>query len=579
MTSPTYKEWIARYDKPSPSDRIVLRRRLRTLLEQPRISILLPIFNPDLALLEAAIASVRAQSYENWELCLADDASTDAAVRPFLEKVAASDARVRVTFRESNGHIAAASNSALLLATGAWCALLDQDDLLAPDALAWVALEIAQHPDARLIYSDEDKIDLAGARSNPFFKPDWNAELFLAQNYVNHLGVYEVGVLRELGGFREGFDGSQDHDLVLRFTEKLRPEQVRHIPRVLYHWRAIPGSVAAAIDAKPAAKEGARRALADHLRRRSIPARVEACPENPERHRVVYELPPELPLVSVIIPTRDRASLLKRCLEGLRQRTDYQRIEVIVVDNGSTEKPARDFLTQLGEEKDTQVLQDSSAFNFSRLINRGAAAASGEVLALLNNDIDVEEPGWLREMVSHVLQPDVGAVGARLWYPNRTLQHAGVILGLGGMAGHGSAGAKRGSPGYFDRIFLQQECSAVTGACILTRRTVFEDAGGFDEKHFAVSFNDIDFCLRLRQRGLRIVWTPYANLLHHESATRGRQRTLLEEEEFLQEAACFRQKWGAQLLDDPYYNPNLSLQQTGYEIAFPPRGDALTIPL
>jgi glycosyltransferase involved in cell wall biosynthesis len=574
----TFEEWIAHYEAPSRGNRITLRRKLRALVEQPRISILLPIYNPNLGLLRAAIDSVRAQSYENWELCLADDASTDPETRPYLESVAASDARIQITFRERNGHIAAASNSALALATGPWCALLDQDDTLAEDALAWVALEIAAHPDARLIYSDEDKINEHDARSDPFFKPDWNPELFLSQNYINHLGVYHAGILRELGGFREGFDGSQDYDLALRFLEKLRPNQVRHIPRVLYHWRTVPGSLAAVIDAKPYAKEGARRAIAEHLERRGIPARVEACRENSERHRVIYELPSQAPLVSIIIPMRNCVSLLKRCLDGIRHRTDYERIELIVVDNGSTEISARDFLTQISQEKDTKVLDESGAFNFSRLINRGAAAARGDVVAFLNNDTEVEEPGWLREMVSHVLQPDVGAVGARLWYQDRTLQHGGVILGLGGMAGHASAGVPRGYPGYFDRLFLQQDCSAVTGACMLARKDVFTEVGGFDEKHFAVSFNDIDFCLRLRQRGLRIIWTPYANLIHHESASRGRERTPEAEEQFLREAAHFRREWGAQLLCDPFYNPNLSLDGPGYKIAFPPRDAAFTIP-
>ena len=533
----TFAEWIARYDTPSPADRIALRRKLRMLLEQPRISILLPVFNPDLKLLRSAIDSIKAQIYENWELCIADDASTDAETRPFLESLAAGDPRIHLTLRERNGYIAAATNSALALATGSWSALVDQDDTLAEDALAWVALEIAAHPDARLIYSDEDKINSQGVRADPFFKPDWNPELFLGQNYINHLGVYHTEMLRELGGFQEGFDGSQDYDLALRFIERLRPDQMRHIPRILYHWRAIPGSVAAAIDAKPKATEGARRALAQHLERRGSAARVEPSRENPDRHRVIYELPSPAPLVSIIIPMRDRVNLLKRCLDGIRQRTDYEQIEVIVVDNGSTERPAQEFLTRLRSEQRTQVLDERGPFNFSRLVNRGAAAARGDVLALLNNDTEVEDSGWLQEMVGYVQQPDVGAVGARLWYQNRTLQHGGVVLGLGGIAGHAFAGAPRGSPGYFDRLLLPQDCSAVTGACLLVRKDVFQETGG----------------------------------------SRGRQRTPQEEDQFLREAARFRDKWGAQLLADPYYNPNLSLTGSGYKIAFPPRIAAPTI--
>ena len=275
---------------------------------------------------------------------------------------------------------------------------------------------------------------------------------------------------------------------------------------------------------------------------------------------------------------RDHASLLKRCLDGIRRRTDYERIEVVVVDNGSTEKPAREFLAQLKGAIDTHVLEDNGTFNFSRLINRGAAAAKGEVLALLNNDTEVENADWLREMVSIVLRGDIGAVGARLWYGNRRLQHGGVILGLGGMAGHVFEDSTRGYPGYFDNLFLARDCSAVTGACMLVRKNVFHDIGGFDEEHFAVSYNDIDFCLRLRERGLRVVFTPYANLIHHESASRGRVRTPEADEQFFREAATLRKKWGAQLLNDPFYNPNLSLRGPGFALAFPPRLASVTLP-
>ncbi|MGI8481292.1 MAG: glycosyltransferase, partial [Chthoniobacterales bacterium] len=306
----TFAQWVAEFDTPTAEDRVALRRRLRSITRQPLISIILPVYNPGLAVLETAISSVRHQLYNNWELCIADDASTDARVRPFLEQIARDDSRVKLTFRDRNGHISACSNSALKIATGEWCALLDQDDAFAKNALAFVALEIDRYPVAGLIYSDEDKIDDAGARSNPFFKTDWNPELFLGQNYINHLGVYSAALLREIGGFREGFEGSQDYDLALRCIERLAPEQIRHIPRILYRWRMVAGSLAAVADAKPYAKEAARRAIADHLERRGIAARVAPCPENIESHRVVYELPNPAPLVSIVIPIRDRLELL-----------------------------------------------------------------------------------------------------------------------------------------------------------------------------------------------------------------------------------------------------------------------------
>jgi GT2 family glycosyltransferase len=354
-------------------------------------------------------------------------------------------------------------------------------------------------------------------------------------------------------------------------VERLQPSQVRHIPRILYHWRAVAGSLAAVPDAKPYAKEAARRAIGGHLQRSGIAARVEPCPENAESHRVTYEIPDPPPLVSIVIPTRDRVELLQQCLTSIRERTDYPSVELIIVDNSSTETATLKFLQEIEQQPDTRVVRDSAAFNFSRLINRGAAAAKGDVLAFLNNDVEAKEPGWLREMVSHVMRAGIGAVGARLWYPNGTLQHGGVILGLGGVAGHAFTGVPRGHAGYFNRAWLQQNCSAVTAACMLVRREVFEKAGGFDEKNLAISFNDVDFCLRLRAAGLQNVWTPSASLIHHESASRGHQYTREEQVQFVAEAAYVQRKWARELLSDPFYNPNLSLNLPGFELAVPPR--------
>jgi glycosyltransferase involved in cell wall biosynthesis len=565
-----YQDWIARFDALTPAILVSLRRELRLLRRQPLISIILPVYNPDLPFLEAAIESVRNQIYERWELCLADDASTDPKVRPFLEDIARSDARIKLTFRERNGHISACSNSALALATGDWCALLDQDDAFAENALALVALEIDRHPDAGLIYSDEDKIDENGVRSNPFFKPDWNPELFLGQNYINHLGCYRADLLREIKGFRVGFEGSQDYDLALRCIDRLRPEQVRHIPRILYHWRMVGGSLAAIPDAKPYAKEAARRAIADHCKRNGMPGKVVPCPENAESHRVIHALPEPTPLASIIIPTRDCVGLLKRCLESIQARTDYRPFEIIVVDNGSIEPETVAFFRAV-EHENLRVIVESGPFNYSRLNNRAAAQARGDILIFLNNDAEIDDAGWLTEMVSHAARKEVGAVGARLWYPDGTLQHGGVVLGLGGVAGHAFPHIPRGHPGYFNRAMLQQNCSAVTGACMAVRKAVFEELEGFDEENLGVTFNDIDFCLRLTQRGYRVVWTPYANLIHHESASRGHQRTTEEQTEFLRAADYMQTTWGAQLMHDPFYNPNLSLNPPGFEIAFPPR--------
>ena len=377
--------------------------------------------------------------------------------------------------------------------------------------------------------------------------------------------------MRQVGRFREGFEGSQDYDLVLRCVEKLETRQIRHIPRVLYHWRMVTGSVAAVPDAKPYAREAARRAIAEHLERQSIAGKVEANPENPEAHRVVYSLGEKLPRVSIVIPLRDRLELLQRCLESLRDKTDYPNIEFVLVDNGSKEKSTLEFLQTLERGGEARVLPNPGPFNFSRLTNHGAAAAHGEILLFLNNDIEATEPGWLREIVSHAARPEVGAVGARLWFPDGTLQHGGVILGLGGVAGHAFPHLKRGRGGYFSRAQLQQNISAVTGACLAVRKELFEKVGPFDETNLSISFNDIDFCLRLRAAGYRNVWTPFANLIHAESASRGHQPTKKEQSHFVEEATFMQRKWGFELLHDPCYNPNLSLNLPGYDLAVPPR--------
>jgi glycosyltransferase involved in cell wall biosynthesis len=571
----SYAAWVRQFDTVGPAERIVLRRDMRALRRHPLISVVVPVYNPNFAHLSSTIESVRAQLYQNWELCIADDASTDALVIPTLKQYATTDSRIKVTFRESRGHIAACSNSALELATGEWIALLDQDDLLAEHALAVVAATIAEYPDAGLIYSDEDKIDESGSHCCPFFKPDWNAELLLGQNYISHLGIYRCALLREIGGFREGYDGAQDYDVALRCAEKLQPAQIRHIPRVLYHWRMVEGSVAAVAEAKPYAPKAARRAIADHLQRRKVQGgEVLPCPENQQWHRVIYHLPPRTPLVSVIVPTRDQLPLLQRCLTSIREKADYAPIEIVIVDNGSTKPETYAFLHDLAQEPNIHILTETGEFNFSRLINCGARAAHGEILAFVNNDIETEKSGWLREMVSHALRPEVGAVGARLWYPDGTLQHGGVVLGLHGVASHAFQRFPPQPISPMNRTFvLSQNYSAVTAACMVLRKTVFDELCGFDE-NLPSNFNDVDFCLRVREAGLQIVWTPYADLIHHESASRGRNFGSAWRAQVIREADYMQAKWGEQLRRDPFYNPNLS-HSLVFTLAWPPRNQPL----
>ena len=538
-TPGNYAEWSELYETLGPADRMALRRQLDSLGKQPLISVLLPVYNPDLDLLRAAVDSVKQQIYEHWELCIADDASTDPRVRPFLQKLADGDKRIRLTLRDKNGHMAACSNSALALATGEWCALLDQDDMLAEHALAKVALQIESNPGVGLIYSDEDKIDSAGNRSNPFFKMDWNRELFFGQNYVGHLGVYRTDILRSIGGFREGLEGSQDYDLALRCIERLEPEQISHIPRILYHWRMVSGSLAEKRDAKPYAKEAARRAIADHLQRVGIKGRAEACPENIESHRVIYDLPDPAPRVDILI-LDDEGANAEKCIESIRSLTKYPTYEIAV----AKEQPQ---LNELG------------------------ARSNADIVLFMHADVRVMESDWLREMVSHAARPEVGAVGARLWYPDDTLQHSGYILGLGGIASPPHRTCPRGHAGFFNRTYLQRNCSAVSGACLAIRAAVFRELGGFDNQHLTSNYHDIDLCLRVGEHGLQVIWTPYANLVHLEAGSEDNVKDATQGNAGRHDAAYMQGRWGNELREDPFYSPNLSLASPGFELAFPPR--------
>ncbi len=569
--SQSYSAWIRRFDTLDESAQIVLRRSIRNLKRQPLISVILPVYNPKPEELSAAVASVRGQLYPNWELCLTDDCSPDPAVYESLEKVAAGDQRIRVCRRDRNGGIAACSNTALALARGAWIALLDQDDLLTEHALALVAGAIEQYPEGRLFYSDEDKIDQRGERTEPYFKSDWNPQLFLVQNFISHLGVYARDLVEEIGGFREGFEGSQDYDLALRFIEKLQPEQIVHLPRILYHWRKTPGSLAMTSAAKMHAHDSARRALTEHLGRTGIRGQVVPCPENPAAHRIIYDLPERLPSVSIVIPTRDQPNLLRRCVETLFERTHYAPFDIVIVDNGSVDETTLNLFQELRQNPRLTIVSSTAPFNFSALINFGVAQSGGELVVLMNDDMEAQDSDWLKEMVAHVSQPSVGAVGARLWFPDGTLQHGGVILGFGGVAGHAHYRYPATDAGYFSRAFLQQNFSAVTAACMIIRREAFEQVNGMDEVNLPVAFNDIDFCLRLREHGWQVRWTPSANLLHHESASRGRKETDERDPQSRSEVEFMLRRWNEILLRDPFYNVNLSLRRADFALSWPPR--------
>ena len=573
LTLPTvdrndYAEWVRRYDTLTDEVSTGMRKAIAEFTHQPLISVVMSTYNPKSEWVIEAIESVRKQIYPNWELCIADDASTDKTIRPILERYAKEDARIKVLFRETNGHISAASNSALELTTGEWVALLDHDDLLSEHALFWVIDAINQHPDICLIYSDEDKINEVGKRFDPYFKCDWNVDLFYSQNMFSHLGVYKAELLNSTGGFRLGLEGAQDYDLALRCIERINSKQIHHIPRVLYHWRMHAESTAQSADNKPYAMLAGEKALNEHFHRQMLNANAELTDCG---YRVSYALPDNPPLVSLIIPTRNGLHLLQQCVESILKKTIYLNYEILIIDNGSDDPAILHYFNKIQVEARVKVVRDDSPFNFSALNNATVKLAQGELLGLLNNDLEVISPEWLSEMVSIALQPQVGAVGAKLWYPNETLQHGGVIVGLGGVAGHAHYYLPKNHYGYFGRANLINSFSAVTAACLIIRKTIYEEVGGLDEINLQVAFNDVDFCLRVREAGYRNIWTPYSELYHHESATRGFEDTPEKQVRFIKEAQYMERRWGELLFNDPSYSPNLTLDYADFSLAWPPR--------
>jgi len=578
-----YAKWNQLYSNINDNTRSIVRTRISAFKDYPLISVVMPVYNPEPAWLIDAINSVTRQLYEHWELCIADDCSTDSRIRPILEEFAQADSRIKVTFRSLNEHISAASNTAIKSAQGSWIALLDHDDQLSEDALFWVVDAINQNPTTQLIYSDEDKLDKNGVRYNPYFKPAWNLDLFRSQNMFCHLGVYRTDLLTSLGGFRVGLEGAQDYDLALRCVEKVDSEQILHIPRVLYHWRAHDASTALSVDNKPYARQASQRALLEHLQRLNIDAEVTSVQHG---FRLRYPLPNDLPRVTLIIPVRNKLQLTRQCIESIQEKTSYKNYEILIVDNGSDESDLVDYLKQLSSQSTITVMHDDRPFNFSALNNMAVEAANGEIVGLINNDTEVITPEWLTEMVSHAIRPGVGAVGAKLRYGDDSLQHGGVILGLGGVAGHShkhlperiphgkrSIGnnMSNSSPGYFGRAALVSNYSAVTAACLVIRKSIYQKVGGLDERHLGIAFNDVDFCCRILEAGHINVWTPYAELYHHESKTRGYEDTKTKRRRFLKESEYVKSKWKEKLAVDPAYSPNLTLNHEDFSYAWPPR--------
>ncbi|XKR48472.1 glycosyltransferase family 2 protein [Enterococcus faecalis] len=550
----SYPNWLARNEV---LDIEAMTQEIATFHYQPKISIAMPVYNVEEKWLRLCIDSILNQVYTNWELCMADDASTDPNVKKILTEYQQLDERIRVVFREQNGHISEATNSALAIATGEFVALLDNDDELAINAFYEVVKVLNENPELDLIYSDEDKIDMDGNRSDPAFKPDWSPDLLLGTNYISHLGVYRRSILEEIGGFRKGYEGSQDYDLVLRFTEKTTKERITHIPKVLYYWRMLPTSTAVDQGSKGYAFEAGLRAVQDALVRRGINGHATHGAAN-GLYDVYYDIESEK-LVSIIIPTKNGYKDVQRCVSSIIEKTTYQNYEIIMADNGSTDPKMHELYAEFEQQLPGRFFVESIdiPFNFSTINNRAAKKAHGEYLLFLNNDTEVITENWLTLMVSFAQQERIGCVGAKLLYPNNTIQHAGVILGLGGVAGHGHYGYPHGDLGYFGRLAINVNYSAVTAACLLMKKADFDAVGGFEEA-FTVAFNDVDLCLKVQALGRDNVWLHEAELYHFESQTRGYDDKGKKKKRFEQEKVMMEEKWGSLIENDPFYNPNLT---------------------
>jgi GT2 family glycosyltransferase len=554
-TTVEYDLWLKRHAI-TDADRQRMRQTIASWPNPPLISVVLPVYNVEEVYLRACIESVLRQTYPHWELCIADDASPKPHIKPVLAEYAARDPRIKVVYRPTNGNISAASNSALELVTGPYTALLDHDDELTEHALFIMAQALVADPSLDMIYSDEDKLTPAGKRYDPFFKPDWSPEYFLACMYTCHLGVYRTALIKAVGGWRSEFDSSQDYDLVLRIVST-RPKML-HIPDVLYHWRAIPSSAASDHAAKPEAPRRAAAALQQHINSMGRQGRIEPGP-TPGYHRVRYDILGS-PLVSIIIPTaarlvhfRGRSTwFVLECVKSIRRKSTYQNLEIIVLDDNSM---SPELAAELSNHQVKRVPFDKP-FNFSSKINLGVAESKGQQLLLLNDDVEVISPDWIQSQLEFAQWDEIGIVGPQLLFDDDTLQHCGVTL-LNGAPGHPFYRFPANHNGYFNSAQVHRNWSAVTAACMMTRADVFREVGGFDEA-YPINYGDADYCLKVRATGRRIVYMPYARLYHHESSTKPGT--------YPHELERFKAAWLSRIPVDPYYNPNLTMRTGDFRV-------------
>lgn len=529
-----------------------------------KFSVLVPLYNTPDSFLKAMIESVQAQTYKNWELCLADGSdSGHSFVGEICKKYADGDRRIKYEKLEKNLGISENTNACIRMATGEYIALFDHDDLLHPSALYEVMRAICEHG-ADFIYTDENTFSEEPRDAyNPHFKPDFSPDTLRSYNYICHLSAFSRELLDSVGYFRSEYDGSQDYDLILRLTEKAK--KVFHIRKILYYWRAHKNSVAQDVGAKPYTVTAAKKALAAHLERCGLKGEV-LDSSVPTTYHIKYEIDGN-PLISVIIPNKDHTDDLDICLKSLYEKSSYKNFEVIIVENNSTEKETFEYYEAIAQKHgNIKIVKWEGNFNYSAINNFGVNYAKGEYILLLNNDVELINGSCLEEMLMFAQRKDVGAVGAKLYYSDDTVQHAGVILGLGGTAGHAHKHFARSHPGYMARASIAQNLTACTAACLMMRRDVFDEVGGLDEE-FEVAFNDVDLCMKIRKKGYLVVFTPYAELYHYESKSRGNDSTPEKLERFRGEIDRFKEKWQKQLDDgDPYYNPNLTLTRDDFSL-------------
>lgn len=556
-----YGPWFEKH-RIDPGE-LIKQREDRWKKEKPLISVVVPAYRTPKIFLEQMIESVREQSYDNWELCIANGSPGEEEMGQVLRQYQALDERIRVCSLEKNLGIAENTNAAFAMASGDFVGLLDHDDLLAPDALYEVAKAVTKFEDTDVVYTDEDKVttDLT-EHFQPHFKPDFSIDLLRSNNYITHFFVVRRTIVEEAGGFRKEYDGAQDYDFIFRCTETAR--RICHVPKVLYHWRTHRASTADNPASKLYAFEAGKRAIEGNLKRCGADATVTHTKDF-GFYRVTYAVR-EQPLVSVIIPNKDHADVLKKCLDSVRKKTSYTNYEIIIAENNSVEQETFSYYRELEQERDVKIVTWEGEFNYSAINNFAVRASSGDYLLFLNNDVEVISDCWMEELLGNCQREEVGIAGAKLYYPDDTIQHAGTVIGIGGIAGHAFLNMPRSRTGYMHKASIQLNVSAVTAACMMMKRSVFEQLGGFEER-LTVAFNDVDLCLRTVKAGYLIVYDPWAELYHYESKSRGAEDSEEKVRRFQTEIEFMRNRWIGLLKDgDPYYNRNLTLTKWNYSL-------------